>query len=130
MVWLDFLLQCAVFSSAGLLATPCDINGDFLPPNTPSPPIVQPPQTDWSPFESRIEFKLAELLFTQTEMSNAQFDHLMELWAADAARDGRGPPFGGSREFWTIIDSIEGGAEWKRFEVKYGGELPDGKVPS
>ena len=52
----------------------------------------------------------------------------MELWAADAARDGRGPPFGGGREFQTIIDLIEGGAEWKWFEVKYNRELPDGNV--
>ena len=113
-----------------LLAVPCNINGDFLPPNTPPPPTVQPPPTNLSPFESRVEFELAELLFTQTEMSNTQFNNLMELWAADAARDGREPPFGGSREFWAIIDSIEGGVEWKRFEVKYSGELPNGPVPN
>lgn len=63
-------------------------------------------------------------------MSNAQFNRLMELWATDAAREGKEPPFGGSREFQAIIDSIEGSAEWKRFEVKYNGELPDGPVPS
>lgn len=126
MVWLNFSKEYGIL--IGPVATPCDINGKFLPANAPSPPIVQPPPTDWSPFESRVEFELAELLFSQTEMSNTQFDHLMELWAADAARDGRGPPFGGSREFRTIIDSIEGGAEWKQFEVKYNGELPDGNV--
>jgi hypothetical protein len=63
-------------------------------------------------------------------MSNAQFDRLMELWAADTAREGREPPFGGSREFQATIDLVEGGVEWKRFEVKYSGELPKGKVPN
>ena len=113
-----------------LPAVPCDIDGNFLPPNTPPPPIAQQSPMDWLPFQSRVEFELAELLFTQTEISNTQFDHLMGLWAADAARDGREPPFGGSKEFQATIDSIEGGAEWKRFEVKYGGELPAGEVPN
>lgn len=109
---------------------PCDADGNFLPPNTPPPPEVHPPPTDWSPFQSRVEFELAELLFTQTEMSNAQFDRLMELWATDAAREGKEPPFSGSREFQGVIDSIEGGVEWKRFEVRYNGELPDSEVPN
>lgn len=63
-------------------------------------------------------------------MSNAQFNRLMELWATDTACQGKEPPFHDSKEFQAIIDSIEGGAEWKRFEVKYNGELPDGPVPN
>ena len=68
MVWLNFSREYGIL--IGPVATPCDINGNFLPANAPSPPIVQPPPTNWLPFELCVEFELAELLFTQTEMSN------------------------------------------------------------
>ena len=58
-------------------ARPCDSEGIFLPAGTPPSSAENRPRGDWAPFNSRDEFELADLLFTQTEMSRGQVDELI-----------------------------------------------------
>jgi hypothetical protein len=46
-----------------LAALPCDANGAFLQPDTPPPPQRMVQQGDWAPFDSEIQFKVADLLY-------------------------------------------------------------------
>ena len=62
--------------------TPCDIHGDDLPPHTPPPPREDRDMDDFSPFNSRPEFKFAEFAFAEEEMSSVKLDkHLQNLAA-------------------------------------------------
>jgi hypothetical protein len=61
-------------------ARPCNQSGNFLPNNLPPPPISNDP--DWYPFESRLSFELAELIFEKAEMSAGEIDQLLNIWAA------------------------------------------------
>jgi Plavaka transposase len=86
---------------------------------------------DWTPFSSRIEFELAELLFKRAEASNSCIDDLLDLWAADVLCSGRQPPFADHDDLHDMIDSIEEGrTSWHSFQVSYQGERPTGNVPS
>lgn len=114
-----------------ITAQPCDEEGNFLPRNTPPAHTKTRVPGDWSPFNSRDEFELADLLFTQTEMSHSQVDKLMNIWATRTARDGGTTPFTNSKELHNTIDAIgEGDAPWYSFRVGYNGDRPQGRVPS
>jgi hypothetical protein len=58
---------------------PCDSNGNFIDPSTPPPPHrpTNDPD-DWTPYESRLDFEIAEFLFSRNQMSGGD----MDLWAA------------------------------------------------
>ncbi len=98
------------------LAHPCDSDGAFLPPgSTPCPP---PPQedSDWSPFESEVQFKVADLLYRQVEMSAANVDALMELWTLSlAGSEGTGmAPFTSHSHLHAKIDESHlGDVPWQ-----------------
>ncbi|THH31395.1 hypothetical protein EUX98_g2771 [Antrodiella citrinella] len=69
-----------------LNGTPCDINGTFLPENTPPPPpdVSQ----DWSPFQRHSQFSFTELMFEKAENSASQVDELCKVLAAEAIYHG------------------------------------------
>ena len=47
-----------------LSGTPCDANGNYIDPSTPSPPHRQTDDpNDWTPYGSQLKFKTAEFLF-------------------------------------------------------------------
>jgi hypothetical protein len=83
------------------------------------------PKTDWLPFESRLEFELAEFLFQKTEMSASRIDELLELWAASQLQYTQSPPFSSYRTIQKKIDNIPvGDVPWTSFQARYTGNLP------
>ena len=129
--WLVHFLSCLDPFTHTAVAQPCDEEGNFLPEGAPPGCAETRVPGDWSPFNSRDEFELANLLFTRTEMSHGQVDELMQIWAARAARDGGTTPFTDSKDLHHTIDAIEeGDAPWYSFKVGYNGDRPQDKVPS
>ncbi|KAL4260465.1 hypothetical protein AB1N83_010434 [Pleurotus pulmonarius] len=63
-----------------LTGTPCDVNGNYLPPNTPPPPRAPAAPDDWAPFDSQQQFELADLLFRKVQMSATNIDELLSIW--------------------------------------------------
>lgn len=114
-----------------IVANICDAQGNYLPRSTPPPPPEAKLPTDWTPFQSRVEFETADLLFRETEMSNRNTDTLFDLWAADVLHHKRQPPFADHDDLHEVLDSITAGdAPWHSFQVGYNGELPGTDVPN
>ncbi|KIK95756.1 hypothetical protein PAXRUDRAFT_25378 [Paxillus rubicundulus Ve08.2h10] len=110
---------------------PCSADGEFLPAGAPPPPPKEKAPDDWTPYRNRVEFELAELLFTRIQMSNSHMDALLNLWAATLAKHGDRPPFASHNDLHGVIDSTPlGGVKWQGFAVKYKGEQPETDVPS
>lgn len=109
---------------------PCTPEGDPLPPGTPpSPPTINP--ADYSPFQDRFDFQIAQFLFKKVQMSGKNIDELMYLWAAQSLKNDGTAPFTSHKELYALIDAIPfGDAPWQSFSVKYDGELPEGTPPS
>lgn len=110
-------------------AQPCDVNGNPLAAGVPPPLRTTAEFGDWTPFDNRVEFELAEFLFKREQMSNGNIDDLMDLWAASNLRDR--PPFADHRDLYSVIDSIQLGQNpWACFSVRYSGPLPSTDIPS
>jgi len=57
------------------LGTPCDKDGNDLPPNTPPPPYTSyttSDTSDWTPFNDRVEFEMADFLYRRNQMPGVQ----------------------------------------------------------
>ncbi|KAJ6523207.1 hypothetical protein B0H19DRAFT_1277074 [Mycena capillaripes] len=109
--------------------TPCDANGDDLPPGAPPPPWDERAPDDYSPFLNRAEFEFAEFLYVREEMSAKGVDCLAQLLAG--LYEGTDPPFADHKDLYATIDAIQqGDIPWESFSVKYTGPLPEtGTVP-
>jgi hypothetical protein len=112
----------------------CGENGVDIPPDTPPPP--PPPRGsgngpgDWTPFESRLEFEVADFLFRRNQMSAGDIDLLFGLWGSSLAVHGDGPPFSNATNMYKTIDSIPlGGVAWESFSLNYNGTRPANNVP-
>ena len=102
--------------------TPCDATGDNLEPGTPSPPYDDHAQDNYSLFQSRAEFELAELLFAEEEMSAGKIDKLLNILSALYDTQ---PLFTSYQELYALIDSIkQGDVPWNSFSVAYDGACP------
>ena len=79
------------------------------------PPVPEPSDpTDWTPFTTLSQFKTAEFLFKQAQMSAGNIDDLLTLWAAEAAASGGEPPFVNHAHLYSTIDAIPvGGIPWQ-----------------
>lgn len=108
-----------------------------MAPGTLPPPYTAQPQTDWSPYNNRAEFELAEFLFQRSQMPMAHVDVLMNLWAASLLHahepgsldDPPSPPFANHQELHKIIDATEvGDVTWDSFHIEYNGLRPE-KAP-
>jgi hypothetical protein len=96
------------------IARQCDQNGNFLPPDTPPLPRTATPLGDWSPFNSEIQFELADLLYRRAELSTTNVEDLLELWARSLSVSGTPAPFRSCREMHTFIDSsMLGDSPWQ-----------------
>lgn len=83
---------------------------------------------DWSPFDSQVQFETADFLFRKAEMSQANVDILMELWASTTA-DGHAL-FWDHREMLETIDAVDGGdIPWESFTASYSGAKPPTNTP-
>jgi Plavaka transposase len=108
---------------------PCDNHGAPFPsgcPPSPQPNNVSP--DDWTPYKSRAQFELAELLYTKAQMSARNIDQLMKTWAAY----GNEPPFLNHKDLYKTIDAtVTGYDPWQSFPTSHDGEIPQqGEVPS
>ncbi|KAJ7249322.1 hypothetical protein C8J57DRAFT_1356642 [Mycena rebaudengoi] len=110
--------------------TPCDKDGNDLPPNTPPPPWDERAPDDYSPFDSRAEFEFAEFLYSHEEMAARRIDRLAQLLAG--LYEGSDPPFADHKDLYSTIDAIQqGDVPWQSFSVTYTGPLPkSGEVPA
>ncbi|KAH9924419.1 uncharacterized protein B0H18DRAFT_878025 [Fomitopsis serialis] len=107
-----------------------DGNRNILPLNAPPPPRTSAAHGDYTPYRNRLEFELAGFLFKKAQMSGANIDELLDLWAASLIPFGAEPPFANRQDLYNIIDSTTiGDAPWESFTVQYTGELPEGEVP-
>ncbi|KAJ4497758.1 hypothetical protein C8R41DRAFT_894448 [Lentinula lateritia] len=98
----------------------CDEEGKFIPSNTPPPP--QPTKENaWAPFGGEAQFRLADLLFKNVEMSQGNINELLDIWTLTGA------PFDTHDDMYNIIDSIvDGGASWRCFQTVVDDQLrPD-----
>lgn len=93
-----------------IIGTPCDANGQDLPPDTePAPPQPKEGGT-WHPFKSRAHFELADFIFRRNEMAGEQVDDLMHILAS-MDEEGQ-PPFAGQDDVYKSIDRIAEKDEW------------------
>jgi len=102
---------------------PCDADGYDLEPGVPPQDHSNGSQSDWAPFTSQTQFETADFLFRKAEMSQADIDTLMRLWATTTS-DGSAP-FQNHQEMLATIDAIKlGDIPWQTFSAKYCGEVP------
>jgi hypothetical protein len=103
----------------------CDRNGVFVPPNAPPELPAAKANDDWSPFTSRAGFELADLLFTDAQLSQKKIDHILELWAATLIPHNDFAPITNHLDLHQQIDAIDlGDARWEHADLKYNGPLP------
>jgi len=104
-------------------ARKCDALGHFLPDDAPPPPRSPKLPDDWSLYCNRLEFELANFLFTHTEMPVKKIDALLEIWAASMLELGGEPLFSNHTDLYRIIDSTSvGDVKWENFTVRYNSE--------
>jgi hypothetical protein len=70
-------MPIVTFHQQGL---PYNANGKFLLPGTQLAPQVHMIPDNWSPFESGVQFLIADLLYHYVKMSASNINTLMELW--------------------------------------------------
>ncbi|PIL28159.1 transcription factor [Ganoderma sinense ZZ0214-1] len=100
-------------------ARPCDESGVYLEDGeTPAPTTPSTPVNDWSPYKDRLQFEVADFLYTQNQTSGAKIDRLMELWAAAVLPHGETPPFRNHDDLYNTIDQTQlGDVRWRSFEM-------------
>jgi hypothetical protein len=87
-----------------------------LPPGTPPLPRETPLQGDWTPFNSEVQFKVADLLYRRAELSASNIDALLDLWAQsfEDFDPPRCAPFENHEDLYATIDSsILGDIPWQ-----------------
>jgi hypothetical protein len=102
------------------VALPCDAEGNYLPHGTPPPPRVTMPavQGDWAPFESELQFKVADIFYRRAAMSASNIDAILELWAETAALLGADAPFESHDHLYKTIDaSTVGNVPWESLVI-------------
>ncbi|KAF9641976.1 hypothetical protein BDM02DRAFT_3068840, partial [Thelephora ganbajun] len=84
--------------------------------------------SNWSLFTSQAQFEATNFLFRKAEMSQADIDTLMRLWAATTSDSCA--PFQNHQEMLVMIDAINlGDVLWQSFTVKYSGNVPPENPP-
>ena len=82
------------------------------------PPAASSTAHEWSPYNDRLQFEVAEFLYTQEQMSGAKIDQLLELWAVSVLPVGKTPPFRNHDELYRTIDRTPlGDIPWRSFEM-------------
>jgi hypothetical protein len=105
---------------------PCDSEGNFLPPGSPPLPQVTPLQSDWTPFNSEVQFRLAELLYSCAVVSSVNVNTLLELWADSLSEAGIPAPFENQKHMHAAIDaSTLGDVPWKCLVGEISGDVDD-----
>ncbi|KAF5331240.1 hypothetical protein D9611_013145 [Ephemerocybe angulata] len=117
-----------------LTGIPTDEYGDPLPPGTPPPPRtddLDADEQDWFPFSGESEFRLADFLYRDEEMSASKINHLLEIWALDKSKQDAFAPFASYQQMYETIDAIEfGDAPWKSFSLTSADGTGDPNEPT
>lgn len=113
-----------------LIGLPCDVNGEFLLDGAVPPAWESFPNDDFSPFTSQAAFELADLLYRKDQMSAANINNLLQIWAATLPSD-QDPPFINKDDLYSTIDAVQiGDAPWSTFSLSYNGNISEGdKTP-
>ncbi|CAK5264834.1 unnamed protein product [Mycena citricolor] len=107
--------------------TPCDAQGNYLPPGSLPPPREYGSKTDYSPYANHLDFHLADLLYRRVQMSGGEIDELMQNWAA--RNPAQSPPFNDHDDLYGTIDATElDTIPWQSFEVRYNGTITEGST--
>ena len=61
---------------------------------------------DFSPYGSRVQFEVADLIYHKVQMSSRHVDELCQLWAATTGGD---PPFASKEDLYDTIDATTTG---------------------
>lgn len=107
--------------------TRCDDEGNDLT-DIHERPAQTPEPNKWYPFDSQLEFEIADFLYRRNEMPQQQQDQLLSLWSATLRTidPTASLPFANHRDILDKIDKIKhGGVHWDFFDVKYSGEIPN-----
>ncbi|KAH9163560.1 hypothetical protein EDB89DRAFT_2116421 [Lactarius sanguifluus] len=107
----------------------CDKDSNDLSPTTPPTPRESDRgPDDWTPYQNRAEFELADFLYRRTQISAGNINTLLDIWASTLAPYGAEPPFRNHDELYDTIDLTPlGGIPWESFSVKYNEDVPDDK---
>jgi hypothetical protein len=103
-----------------------------IPSDTP-PPLRDSDQgpDNWTPYDNRLQFEVADFLFRRNQMSAGDINSLLSLWAASLAIHNDEPPFSKATDLYNTIDSTPlGDVKWESFGLQYNGIQPADNVPS
>ncbi|KAI1786556.1 hypothetical protein LXA43DRAFT_975709 [Ganoderma leucocontextum] len=99
---------------------PCDENGVYLADGEAPAPATSSTDDDWAPYKDRLQFEVADFLYTQDQMGGAKIDKLLELWAASVLPHGDTPPFRNHDDLYRTIDLTPlGDVSWRSFEMTH-----------
>jgi hypothetical protein len=132
-VSLSYFRQTVIFIASFLVSgTICDEHGNDIPHDTPPP--VRPSDSgpnDWTPYNNRIDFEVADFLYRRNQMSGGDANFIFNLWAASLAAHNDTPPFANHTEMYETIDSTPiGDVSWESFTLEYDGVRPNDDIPS
>ena len=105
--------------------TPCTVDGELLPPDTPPPPRPSH-EKSWKPYKDQLGFEFADLLYRRNEMSQAQMDLLFDLLVAYTKKlnPDAEPPFVNHEDLLATINATPSAMpSWDYFTVCYTGPL-------
>ncbi|KAG6835315.1 hypothetical protein H0H93_002803, partial [Arthromyces matolae] len=110
-----------------VLGLPCDSDGAFLPEGAPPPPWNHPLPNDFTPYEDRYSFEVADILFRRDQMAATNISDLMQVWGA--RHSDKDPPFDDKQHLYDTIDSTPiGGVPWQSFTCQFNGDAGEGQV--
>lgn len=91
--------------------------------NAPPPACPTAASKTWKPFEDELQFKIADFLYRQEEMSQGNINRLLELWALSLMKHGSIGPFDGYKEIYDRIDSIEEGKSYNHKVLSFFADI-------
>lgn len=105
----------------------CDKDGAPIPEGTPPTPRESDKgPDDWTPYDNRVQFEVADFLFRRNQMSAGDINFMTGLWAASLAPHNDSPPFANANAMYDTIDSTPlGDVPWQSFTLNYNGDVPN-----
>jgi Plavaka transposase len=86
---------------------------------------------DWTPYDNRLKFEVADFLYRRNQMSAGDINFVLNLWAASLAIHNDTPPFSTTADMHNTIDATPlGDVPWESFTLQYNGAEPAGDIPS
>jgi Plavaka transposase len=84
------------------------------------PPQTAVAQGGWTPFNSKAQFKLANLLYHRAEASASIIDDLLEIWEEVCIDSGTSSPLESHEEMHAIIDSSKlADVHWQCLQTEF-----------